>query len=458
MSESDQNTLSTVLSILRTTYKSIDIRAMLGRSRHDNSWYCILLKTRLTHEDITETREKHGKMSVCRIDNDRFKLVFDCRPIDTIDTFLNEIEQGQISIAGILARPIGDGHQTIRNNELINDPGFTEGDEKCGYAHKVAFTGMRSNPATTIQTLGITNSEIGTQLSDLTYCFNTTSNILNNQNNIIILLPIYCKRVRLLFEERGKYLAKYQMHRALMEQFKPRVRVSPNGEIRTFKHIEDIKPIDVVQDNNEMLMIALPMIKEIEQNDHIKIDTFHKSIQGIRVQDCFWASEIFKSKNSYLKNVIERIDPNLTKLESWLEGKGKDSSTDFEKAVAILLSLCGLRTIHVGDVYEGVAIQARRVLHKKTSVSIDIIALEEDDKIFILQCATDWNFRKIQDILDISHELAQIIIPDEVTVQPILVIGVETNKISSSKELAESRGVRIITIDQLRILLNKMRK
>jgi hypothetical protein len=84
-----------------------------------------------------------------------------------------------------------------------------------------------------------------------------------------------------------------------------------------------------------------------------------------------------KIDNIWLKDVIDRIDPNLRILRLCLEGgstKG-NKSRDFEKGVTILLSICGLRVVHVGDEYEEVTKQSRHEKYRKTSIGLDIVAL-----------------------------------------------------------------------------------
>jgi hypothetical protein len=148
-------------------------------------------------------------------------------------------------------------------------------------------------------------------------------------------------------------------------------------------------------------------------------------------------------------------------LESWLEGKNqKVYPEDFEKAVSILLSLCGLRTMHVGEIYETTTVQSRRDVHTKTSVGLDIITLlptQEDNDISLCQCVTDWKDEKINDILDISNELKQMLESEEIKIYPILITRVEAHKISASKAMAEALGIKVMTIDNLRVLLGEIR-
>src|SRR5438128_1350722 len=56
------------------------------------------------------------------------------------------------------------------------------------------------------------------------------------------------------------------------------------------------------------------------------------------------------ANNNWAKLVVERIDPDLKILESWLTGHSegrsvRESGPSFEKGVSLLLNLCGYRTL-----------------------------------------------------------------------------------------------------------------
>jgi hypothetical protein len=466
LSES-KKTLSMVLNALRASYKSIDIRAVLGKSNKEDVWYCIFLNVLLTNKDTNEIKKKQNERSICNIDGDRFKVVFDCREIDQIDFLLNEIKQGMIKVSGILVKPIGSGFETIHDNEIVRKEVRTAEDAH-EYSYKLVYhTSMPDNPITTIRNLGITEDEMGLKLEEISYCLNIDS--LNNANNIIIILPIYCKKLLLRPEDEGKYLARFQIHRSLTNNLKAKVKVF--GEMNKFKDIyEPDLSKNITNDNaeTEMVTISIPIIDRItiEPNDSIEIDIFHTTVHSILVTEHFWGNAVLPGKkySFWLKNVIERIDPNLLVLESWLEGrekkekrKDKDGKAlDFEKAVAMLLSLCGLIVVHVGAEYEELTIQSRREIHRKTSASIDIVALSpglQIKEIFLCQCTTDWNDQKVIDILNISNELRNMPEASETKIQPIVITQVETEKVLDSKAEAESKGVKVISMNDLRMLL-----
>lgn len=163
-----------------------------------------------------------------------------------------------------------------------------------------------------------------------------------------------------------------------------------------------------------------------------------------------------------LTKIVNRIDPGLEKLELWLEGESKskdDKPTEFEKAITILLSLSGFRAIHVGDKYETTTEPARHRAHKKGSTGTDTIVslLAEDDAIFLCQCTTNWKNKKITDILDFSNEIGSILNDNQVKVYPVIFTQIQANQISASISDAEDQGVRIVTITELRKLLNEVR-
>jgi hypothetical protein len=187
-------------------------------------------------------------------------------------------------------------------------------------------------------------------------------------------------------------------------------------------------------------------------------------LPSVRLTEQLWASEILPRKGNHdaPMKIIERIDPDLKILELWLEGKGNkkdDKPIEFERAVTILLSLCGFCAIHVGDKYETLPTQARHEAHRKSSAGTDVIVFtpSEVDVIFLCQCTTNWNSRKIKDILDFSNEIRSILNTNQVRISPIIFTQLQTNQISASISDAEQQGVRVVTINELRKLLNKIR-
>lgn len=86
-------------------------------------------------------------------------------------------------------------------------------------------------------------------------------------------------------------------------------------------------------------------------------------------------------ESNWSKLVLERVDPNLQLLESWLKGSiMKTASTDFEMSLTLLLNLCGYRAMQVGSRYEDATQEQRLTTYGKTKVGIDVIAFSPDNK------------------------------------------------------------------------------
>jgi hypothetical protein len=112
--------LNEIIPLLKDSYRGIDVRGVLAKSRSEDRWYYVFLKIRLTKDDPTILQEiyhkKHEQLG--SINHDDFKVVFDSRDIQQIETFLNEIQNGPIILNGIVAWPIGTESQNIFENLL----------------------------------------------------------------------------------------------------------------------------------------------------------------------------------------------------------------------------------------------------------------------------------------------------------------------------------------------------
>jgi hypothetical protein len=219
----------------------------------------------------------------------------------------------------------------------------------------------------------------------------------------------------------------------------------------------------------QMVITRLPMKTTIQEGDHIEVDIIDPAIHSMTITEQFWASEVLPEKkvlpekiySFWLKNVIERIDRDFRTLECWIRGdNGGRESENFEKAVSILLSLCGLRSVHVGDIYETKTGQSRRNAHKKTSIGTDIVALlpsEEDKTIFLCQCTTEWKSEeRIDDMLNFAHELRRV--SKGIDIKSVLITRLERDTIIEYEVTAKRRGVRVLTIDDLMSLLKDIRQ
>ncbi len=159
------------------------------------------------------------------------------------------------------------------------------------------------------------------------------------------------------------------------------------------------------------------------------------------------------------KYIIERVDPDLNILETWLT---TDKTDDFESAITKLLWLCGFSSIHVGDKYEQATLKNRRNKFSKSSVNLDVIAtIENDNKQLILcQCSTDLNLDKIRNLADILSEIKDFFVKINynVKIYGIVATTISETQIQSSIEFAESLKVKILYKERLLNLLKKIKE
>lgn len=157
------------------------------------------------------------------------------------------------------------------------------------------------------------------------------------------------------------------------------------------------------------------------------------------------------------KSLLERIDPDLSILESWLLNGKPD---DFESAVDMLFWLLGLSPVAVGSEFENVTLKSRRLKYTKSSISVDIIAQMSNDDIVLCQCSTDWKNEKVTELADICHELRDELDSKsyKVNMYPVIVTRVKKSQIQESLSYARSQGIYVFHLDTLLEMLDSVRK
>lgn len=178
-------------------------------------------------------------------------------------------------------------------------------------------------------------------------------------------------------------------------------------------------------------------------------------------------TELKSPNKNWAKSLVERIDPNLMILQSWLSGRTESGSAreiapSFEKGVTLLLNLCGYRALHVGDKYEVAAEKGRILDYGKASPGIDIVALSPDEReVLLVQCTTEWNDQsikqKLSNISAITVELRErfSVMENSPELYSSLVVSVSRDTLSPS--IGMLKQVKIVDVNDLLALLNDVR-
>lgn len=161
------------------------------------------------------------------------------------------------------------------------------------------------------------------------------------------------------------------------------------------------------------------------------------------------------------KLLLERIDPNLTKLESSIRtpAGGSKAAEDFERTVTFLLHLCGYNAIHVGSQYENATLQNRVKHYKKPTVALDVVAFSPDGReVLLCQCSLEWIPSKVKEISDISEEMRSIFSRQKWSpeLHSVFVIGVSRNNIPKGNSIPDK--VKIVDVTDLITLLDEVKK
>jgi hypothetical protein len=195
----------------------------------------------------------------------------------------------------------------VRNLEVQNDPGFPpDGPES--FKNKFVYIPMSETIMAAIKRFDISEDEMGISEEEIKYCFNMST--LVDSINVVILLPFYCKRIPTLTEDRGKYLASFQVHKSLVGRLRSKVKVSPCGRIGE-PTIREVEFLGTVKENtDDTRIIRLPFFDWINEHDHIEIEIFHSTLPLLNVTEQFWANEVLnmRTRNFWVKDVMERID------------------------------------------------------------------------------------------------------------------------------------------------------
>lgn len=159
-----------------------------------------------------------------------------------------------------------------------------------------------------------------------------------------------------------------------------------------------------------------------------------------------------------------RIDPSYNALETWTQGKGTERSTDFERSVAILLSMCGLNTIHVGGGYEKATNKERRESFPNPETSVDVLAWSSNNEyLYLCQCSLSKGQikDKVNGIATFSKELVNGILMNYKpipNIYPVVFTNVQHISLMNDElDDATSKGVGIVAAESLQNLISIIR-
>jgi hypothetical protein len=345
--------LEKALDALRLTYKNIDIRAFVGRSQ--NKWQCIFLKIRLTHEEKEEVEKQYENMKRdLDVKNDgNFQLLAKCRPIEDLNSILTELSEGRFIIQQILLE--------IEENEIrscmrlpIQKYGQSY-ETNSEYKHWFIFVHHRDGASThkIAQDLGFVPEEIGLDFYSVYQWFNIPSDEWNRLSlKVILLLPVYVKRVETVSKGNGGVNIVYAIHKEFLSVLDfPRVILhkashkvsSYNGKLES-PELQDAASSDIV---NRIVSIDPSVVSEL---DSTEVWMIHKPLKFTIYNDRIIRDEIFSTagkeeiatqEQPIVRDSIQKRGEPTIVVGDYVEGDkyGGDKFSDIKDSTIINKSL-----------------------------------------------------------------------------------------------------------------------
>ena len=169
------------------------------------------------------TIEENKRSRLADINKPFFRVELKDTSIENIDYFLKQIASGHIKIGNLNANPPNTNWKNILSNTVSMSDMYTTDSERAGNIHLIVFTTMELSVAGHIQKLGITKDEMGLQVSELHSWLDTTNRDDGQINNVVLIFPVYCRQTTIPRNERYDKIAKYEIHKDLLDQWSAKV-------------------------------------------------------------------------------------------------------------------------------------------------------------------------------------------------------------------------------------------
>jgi hypothetical protein len=215
--------LKKVIPHLQNTFKSIDIRGVVGKQKVTGQWKCIFLKIRLTVDNKSKVQEmyRNKRKDLAFHNNKKFRLIANCRDIQQLDPTIKEIEKGQITIQRSSSKFLSSKLMHLSDQPVpTNDYNFSTAEEKSGYKHWFVITSYPTGSSTQkiIEDLGLSTDDIPVDNDLIAEWLDIAPEQWEkNFSNFVFVIPIYIKRI-VLSKNENKVFATYEVHESLVNK------------------------------------------------------------------------------------------------------------------------------------------------------------------------------------------------------------------------------------------------
>jgi hypothetical protein len=301
----DPFTLREAIPLLERTYKSMDIRALIAKER--GQWLCIFLKIRLTDEDQTRVEDVHKKqindLAVEKSDN--CLLVAEWRNIIQFDSIIEEIRHGRITIQGISSQLRAHMLGNFQETEIQRYPAYSKPEEMLGYKHWFVFIPNDGSVSTwkKVTDLELKREDLPIELELMGDWFDIPSSTWNsNINYIIMIMPIYIKRLSVPYNDLTKLSIKYVIHPELDEKIRCRITYLNEEHYKVENH--QLKEFQQDQSIDNRIVVIIPVnANYILQDGEIEIQISREPL-GILFSDRIDTQDLKPRSANYIQELI----------------------------------------------------------------------------------------------------------------------------------------------------------
>jgi hypothetical protein len=306
----DNLTLREALSILRRTYKSIDIRALVTRKNEESEWLGIFSKVRLTIEDKPQIEEIHKKRNndLAIEKRENCMLLGECRDMNQLDSTIDEFQRHEITIHGIRSQLRAIAKGNILDTVIQRDPLYSKSEEMSGYNHWFGFIPNDGGVSTWKNLIDIQprSTDLPIEYELMGDWFDIPNRAWNsNTNCILIIMPIYIKRLQILCNNKPDMFVKYVIHPEILDE-KTRCRIiyANTENSRVEKH--QLKEFRQDESVGNMTVVLIPIntqyISEF-QYTQIQIQIISEAL-GILFYDKIGYQDLKPQSANHIQNLI----------------------------------------------------------------------------------------------------------------------------------------------------------
>jgi hypothetical protein len=427
--------LDALLSALKYTYSSLDIRALLLKKQSDIACSCVFLKIRFTKERPSDVKKSHVEATSrfqysVVVPNSALEIKLLALGMPKAAHFLQNVKSGILKVDRS-SNSIDSAVSQLSTAEATAGNGYLFDESYLLYEHLMIWSERNGFFTTFLKSqIGDTVNEVGIAgLLDLPSLQSVQS------NTVMIFFPLYCRRLSLQVREKGLNFAKIDIHRSLIS--------SCRVDIEKLTKPKSVITIPMAHYNfkgsGKMRLALVPLQKDVQVNDQFEVKVMHDPI-GVVLRFRIYGEDILKAP--YIPDpLIDAFRMFNAKINFYDYLTSKSSEPKRVASTSWLLSMLGLNLIPLGLLDRE---KDEKIISSRSQYACDILAFN-GRTLFAIDCTdTAPKPNKVDKIKNTSDYLMRAAKVTEVV--PVIICGEDCPTVRSN---ARINGVMVIELNQI---------